>query len=80
MLETGQVAALPEVIGHLNGEGPEVARGKRVGHVVDDVEHEVVREAERRHREDERLGDHHRDREQDPEAAASEDAFWAACA
>ena len=72
MLEASEVRTLLEVVRHLDGERGQARRRDGVRDVVNHVEHEVVREAEGRHREDERLGEHHGHGEQQPEAATTE--------
>ena len=74
VLVAGEVRTLLEVVGHLDGKRRQVGGAERVRDVVDQVQHEIIREAERRGHEDERLGDHHRDSQQDPETATTEDA------
>ena len=74
VLVAGEVRTLLEVIGHLDGKRRQVGGAERVRDVVDQVQHKVVRETKRRSHKDERLGDHHRDSQQDPETAAAKDA------
>ena len=74
VLVAGEVRTLLEVVGHLDGKRRQVGGAERVRDVIDQVQREVVREAKRRGDEDERLGDHHRDSQQDPETAAAKDA------
>ena len=74
MLVAGEVRTLLKVVGHLDGKRRQVGGAERVRDVVDQVQHKVVREAKRRSHEDERLGDHHRDGQQDPETTTTKDA------
>ena len=74
VLVAGEVRTLLEVVGHLDGQRRQVGGAERVRDVVDQVQHKVVRETKRRSHKDERLGDHHRDSQQDPETAAAKDA------
>ena len=73
VLVAGEVRTLLEVVGHLDGKRRQVGGAERIRDVVDQVQHKVVRETERRSHKDERLGDHHRDCQQNPETAAAKD-------